>query len=696
MINEIVSWKPSYDVRLLKNGDLLLIDEAEELFLSANDFPLFNKIDGKKTLADICKFSDSIEKNSLFLYLVKHFLNSGKFLALGQSSEIEYNIFDFNEVGNVTIIYSQKMNVAGFTNLLENIFENEKIIVCYDFFASKLRDITVQKLINHESCRIVILKNQHMWCTSRIFSINDFDLLITRLKANKPVLQAVEMIQLSTYYRSPTHFLGYEKYLEKLALHYHKLKSIALNCRHTLTEISLNTGKIQKHDFADLEHIEALSAASNEIILTEQKAYYSNDGGSRTAPVNETLDKIKPFISPITGVITHCEPVEETLNQPIKIFRTAFYKTPQPNALDKVSENSFVQVCLGKGVSPEQSRASALCEAIERRNAQYTGKEHSIYAKQDQLSAPSYTFQSLCAYSTSQYESFSDPHSPEAQRKQAVERYSGEAIHWQAVWSLSCQKTMYVPTVNCFANTPFEDEKFGKWNSNGCAAGNNLEEAILQALFELIERDATAIWWYNKLICPVFELSNIDPVYLTKLNDSLSRTHDYWVLNITSDIGIPVMAAIGKHKDNDGYIFGFGCHLNPIMAAQRALTELCQLIPIRDQNAAPFDFDAVQKGNYLYPHIDVKNRPVKLKDTGDLKQDIESIVGHLKSLGFDTLVLNYSREGLPIKTAKVFVPGLCHIWPQLGNQRLYSTPVKLGLRDEQLNENTINQQGLYI
>ena len=36
-------------------------------------------------------------------------------------------------------------------------------------------------------------------------------------------------------------------------------------------------------------------------------------------------------------------------------------------------------------------------------------------------------------------------------------------------------------------------------DSNGCAAGNTVEEAILQGFLELVERDAYAIWWYNRL-----------------------------------------------------------------------------------------------------------------------------------------------------------------------------------------------------
>jgi len=68
----------------------------------------------------------------------------------------------------------------------------------------------------------------------------------------------------------------------------------------------------------------------------------------------------------------------------------------------------------------------------------------------------------------------------------------------------------------------------------------------------------------------------------------------------------------------------------------------------------------------------------------------------LKDLGFETLVLDYSRAHIPLHTAKVFVPGLCHIWPQLGNERLYEVPVSLGWLSHHNTELSINPLALYI
>ena len=84
-------------------------------------------------------------------------------------------------------------------------------------------------------------------------------------------------------------------------------------------------------------------------------------------------------------------------------------------------------------------------------------------------------------------------------------------------------------------------------DSNGCAAGNTLEEAILQGFYELAERDAFAIWWYNRLQVPAVDLSSFDHEYLASASDYYARYgRDLWMLDVTADIGIPTFVALSS------------------------------------------------------------------------------------------------------------------------------------------------------
>jgi len=60
-----------------------------------------------------------------------------------------------------------------------------------------------------------------------------------------------------------------------------------------------------------------------------------------------------------------------------------------------------------------------------------------------------------------------------------------------------------------FANAPVPSQCHVGWTSNGCAAGNTREEAILQGFLELVERDAAAIWWYGEIRRPAIDLGGL-------------------------------------------------------------------------------------------------------------------------------------------------------------------------------------------
>lgn len=163
------------------------------------------------------------------------------------------------------------------------------------------------------------------------------------------------------------------------------------------------------------------------------------------------------------------------------------------------------------------------------------------------------------------------------------------------------------------------------------------------------------------------------------------------------DTKVPVMAAVGKNKKTGGFSLGFGCHLVPELAAKRALTELCQLIPIRDQSTVDFNFNDIKDDDFLYPLGEAAPFEIDFFDQKNNFRDIIfSVVNILRDLGLEVLVFDYSKSYLPIKTVRVFCPGLCHIWPQFGNSRLYEVPVKLGFSVERKREEDLNQQALYI
>lgn len=269
-------------------------------------------------------------------------------------------------------------------------------------------------------------------------------------------------------------------------------------------------------------------------------------------------------------------------------------------------------------------------------------------------------------------------------------------IHWTSCWSISNEENVLIPTSYCYTNTPFSDNRYIRWSSNGCAAGNNIEEAILQGMYELIERDAVSIWWYNRLRRPEIKM---DQRVLAKLAVSKEFTKEWhtWLLDLTNDLNIPVVAAVAVHRIKRKYALGFGSHNDRLIAGERAITEMIQLINV-NRSIDMID-DPDYEYDYLYPDESVAvRRSVKnVYNHGvDLAEHIQYCVEQCRNSGLDVIVLDYERKVLPLKVVKVVVPGLCHIWPQFAMRRLYQVPVLMGWLTKKRKEIELNPIPLFV
>jgi ribosomal protein S12 methylthiotransferase accessory factor len=238
------------------------------------------------------------------------------------------------------------------------------------------------------------------------------------------------------------------------------------------------------------------------------------------------------------------------------------------------------------------------------------------------------------------------------------------------------------------------------FNPNGHAAGNCLEEAILQGFLELVERDAVGIWWYNRLRRRGVALDAFDEPYAPALRDHYRALGwDLWVLDLTTDLEIPVFVALAERRGGGRWSIGFGCHLDARIALSRALTELNQLFDPDEAAPPPWDPRQIGEPGYLYP--EPAARPAAARDfagvtTDDLRDDVRACVARAAARGLETLVLDQTRPDLGLCAVKVVVPGLRHFWPRLAPGRLYDVPVALGLLPAPLPEDRLNPVPLYL
>lgn len=116
--------------------------------------------------------------------------------------------------------------------------------------------------------------------------------------------------------------------------------------------------------------------------------------------------------------------------------------------------------------------------------------------------------------------------------------------------------------------------------STGCAAGPTLRQAIRSGILELIERDAAAMWWFGGKPARKISTAKLDHLNIGAMLHVVRQGLDQrqiLILDITTDLAIPCVAAVSVTKDRRNAVFGFGCGTNLGEACFSAVREVLQM-----------------------------------------------------------------------------------------------------------------------
>ena len=333
----------------------------------------------------------------------------------------------------------------------------------------------------------------------------------------------------------------------------------------------------------------------------------------------------------------------------------------------------------GKGLNSEKSRHGALAEAVER----YCAYEHSgaprIQASFGELGKAALDPRRLL------------PIAPELIPPEKRPRYRLEnPIDWVEGQNYRTGESVYVPAASVYLYPPGKDGLISA-TSSGLAAGTSEPAAVLHALCEIVERDATMILMRNRMVRQCIE----SPEALGAVVERLRKQGFKVILrDITTDIQIPSVVALicDEKKRFPSLTFGFGTHPNQEVACIRAVTEAAQSRVVEIYHRRKYGVRQFAHGELqtIFSHllVDVPKRPLVATSPrgGDnLDELIETCLTKILEIIPDTAlyILRLTRPEFSIPTFRVVVPGL--VPPQANYPfvlpRLLKMPHTLGYSD---------------
>lgn len=212
--------------------------------------------------------------------------------------------------------------------------------------------------------------------------------------------------------------------------------------------------------------------------------------------------------------------------------------------------------------------------------------------------------------------------------------------------------------------------------STGCAAGGTRDEAAARAVLELIERDAVALWWLGGHPGrPVSANGAIAAEAASLLSGLREREAGRvaWLLDITTDVGVPTIAAMSVNHDARQLACGFAARISARDAARAAILEMAQvetafgLIDLKLAEGGPEALDEADRRHLRRGALDAtscgllhpKGLPLAWPD-GDAHGStaFEALLPRLEERGVDVWLTDLTRPEYGIATVRAFAPAL--------------------------------------
>lgn len=369
-----------------------------------------------------------------------------------------------------------------------------------------------------------------------------------------------------------------------------------------------------------------------------------DDDGQRSKSAAETLSRIEPLTK--AAGITRVADITRLDRIGIPVFSSI-----RPEA-----ETGAISVYNGKGLTEVQARVSAIMEGLERYSAEVRGDEivrKLVRQAKDALDPRELILPKQVAYSLS---------------SRPVGFVTGHDIANDSVILVPCSAVFHPYTSD-------RDLMLFRTNTNGLAAGNNLEEAILHGLCELVERDSWSLCEARRSVVGDLDMTGCGPKLAKCIRMFESKGVELHFKDMTSDIGLPVIGVAADDvasKDPGLLTLGIGAHPVAEVAALKGLVEVAQSRLTQIHGAREDTTRAGASRRLGYERMKELNRMwfqpagtvqtlggMRDISTSDIRDDIMALIDLLRKASLDKVIVHdLTRAELGVPVVRVIVPGL--------------------------------------
>ncbi len=212
--------------------------------------------------------------------------------------------------------------------------------------------------------------------------------------------------------------------------------------------------------------------------------------------------------------------------------------------------------------------------------------------------------------------------------------------------------------------------------STGVAAGPTPVEATERALLELVERDAAGLWWSGGARGRHVAVDSVEGAEAGRLLSALRDGFDIrrtWLLDITTDLNIPCIAALSTNPDGTRLCCGLGARMTKPDAVRAAVLEMCQselglLLALVKQATGEGTLTQTDRRHIARASLDANRcdllHPAGISPPGsggedDPSQDrLARLIEKLSKAGIEVATVDHTRPEFNIPVIRAIAPQL--------------------------------------